>query len=68
VLDTYPEIVPIEVGLFSGEIDYDKMYTTNREMMQFVGIEAGNWADPDEVAAWTLTLITALEAQQSGLK
>jgi hypothetical protein len=63
VLDTYPEIVPIEVGLFVGEIDYDKMYTTDREMMQFVGIEAGNWADPDEVAAWTLTLITALEAQ-----
>lgn len=63
MLDTYPEIVPIEVGLFAGEIDYDKMYTTDREMMQFVAIEAGNWVDPDEVAAWTLTLITALEAQ-----
>jgi menaquinone-dependent protoporphyrinogen IX oxidase len=63
VLDDYPAIEPISVGLFAGEINYEEMYDQDRILLQLLRFEEGNWINLDAVDQWTSDFITELEAQ-----
>lgn len=52
----YPELVPSEIGLFAGWLDYQKLALPLRFIMKKMKAEAGDFRDWDQVKAWARAL------------
>jgi menaquinone-dependent protoporphyrinogen oxidase len=52
VREAYPEVEPVDVGLFAGVLDYDKLNFATRLLMKAMKAEAGDFRDWDAIRAW----------------
>jgi menaquinone-dependent protoporphyrinogen oxidase len=58
-----PDVKPVEVGLFAGELDPSKLGLLPRLIMKAMKAEAADSLDPEAIRAWATGLRSALSAQ-----
>ena len=49
----HPEIKPLEIGLFAGELNYKNMAFHYRMMMKAMKVEEADYRDWDEIRLWS---------------
>lgn len=59
----FPELVPSEIGLFAGWMDYGKLALPLRYMLKKMKAEEGDFRDWEQVKAWAAALKTKLGTQ-----
>jgi menaquinone-dependent protoporphyrinogen oxidase len=50
--EAVPEVAPVNVGLFAGALDYNKLSLPLKMIMRMMDSEAGDFRDWDAIRAW----------------
>jgi menaquinone-dependent protoporphyrinogen oxidase len=65
VLTAAPEIHPVDIGLFAGVVDYNKLSWLLRKMLKKKGLVEGDFRDWNLIRAWAAGLRPALLREQA---
>jgi menaquinone-dependent protoporphyrinogen oxidase len=60
VLTTIPEIQPVDIGLFAGMMDYNKLSWFLGKMLKRKGLDEGDFRDWDDIRTWAAGLRPSL--------
>jgi menaquinone-dependent protoporphyrinogen oxidase len=48
-----PDVKPVNVGLFAGAVDFDKLSFVNKSMLRVLGVSEGDFRNWDAIRTWT---------------
>jgi len=52
VLEKSPSVKPVDIGVFGGALDFDKLTSIERRMMKSMKFHAGDFRDFDKIRQW----------------
>jgi menaquinone-dependent protoporphyrinogen oxidase len=61
VLDKFPEISPLEIGLFGGQFSFDELYPLEYVLMMLMKYKDGDYRDFAKVTAWAELMAETLQ-------